>query len=193
MNPLSLILKFAKGLAGNGEKVEEPLNILVVDDNASDLLFIEQIIKNRGHTCELAETLQLADVMLVARKGNYDGVLLDVSFDGTDKTGIEFFVKLKKLYKDLTVIFVTNGLSKPHIPNLPEGLIILVTKPKDVTDYELAIEFSIKIFAMVKQHQIAVNARLSNVSATMLLALIAAFLAGRFWPQISDVIDSFAK
>ena len=82
---------------------EQPLNILVVDDEPAYRLVLNQTLKACGHKTETCESGDSAIELL--RKNKYDIVLLDYKMPGTSGINVLQWMYGKKM--EIPVILIT--------------------------------------------------------------------------------------
>jgi PAS domain S-box-containing protein len=119
-------------------QASRPLDVLVVDPGASDLLFVERFLTARGHAVINAGSGDLA--LRLAAQTTFDAVLCDARLLGRDGTPVA--AGLRSTTGCATARFVLSApgpLDPQMIPATIEGA-VLVSRPYDVEELRRLIE-----------------------------------------------------
>ena len=90
-----------------------PVSILLVDDDANNLLALESILEGPGHRLVKVQTAD--DALMALMNEDYAAIVLDVQMP--DLSGIELakLIKQRKKTQHIPLIFLTAHLSLIHI------------------------------------------------------------------------------
>ena len=77
--------------------------ILIVDDETNISMMLEEILKNKGHGVECADSGELALALL--RKSVFDIVITDLRMEGM--SGLELLTKCREYFPSVTVVLMT--------------------------------------------------------------------------------------
>jgi len=80
-------------------------NILVVDDDPDFRITLVAILKNMGHTVEMADSGQVG--LNLIKSNAFNVVLLDIIMPEMD--GVEVLREIKKIYLDIKIIMMSGG------------------------------------------------------------------------------------
>jgi len=96
-------------LFGRKKKIENPRNILAIEDDPTFQKFISTVLGKRGHNVTISENGEKG--LELARSKNFDLIILDEVLP--DIRGAEICRRLKfdEKYKSLPVLFLTAGNS----------------------------------------------------------------------------------
>jgi len=112
-------------------------NILIVDDQASNVAMLEQLLAEAGYT-RVASTMEPTEVCALHRKNGYDLILLDLQMPGMD--GFQVMEGLKTSDADdyLPVIVLT---AQPghKLQALQAGAKDFISKPLDLVEVKTRI------------------------------------------------------
>jgi two-component system response regulator PilR (NtrC family) len=112
-------------------------NILVVDDDLSLREVMEMIIRNAGHTVELAENGQKGLEMALARE--YDLIICDIRMPGL--TGLEVLKRLRQENRQTTLILISAYASDDKaVEAMKYGAYDFIPKPFRPTELMSAID-----------------------------------------------------
>ena len=81
-------------------------SILIVDDQASNVLLLEQLLGDAGYTC-VTSTMNPREVCALHRKNCYDLILLDLQMPGMDGFQVMEALKTNALEAYLPVLVIT--------------------------------------------------------------------------------------
>jgi len=112
-----------------------PLDVLVVDPDASDLVFIERFLTARGHAVVNAGTGEIA--LRLASQTSFDAVLCDARLVGRDGTPIA--AALRASDGCVEARFVLSSL-EPDDRAVPVDGAVVVARPYDVEELRRLIE-----------------------------------------------------
>jgi DNA-binding NtrC family response regulator len=110
---------------------DEPVSLLLVDDELDFLAAVKKALSSRGFDVETAENGERAVERL--RQHRPDVVVLDVKMPGID--GVQLFRRIHLVYPDVPVILLTgHGTVKQAFETSKEGVFEYLTKPCDVDE-----------------------------------------------------------
>lgn len=114
-------------------QVQEPLNILIVDDEPHAAKFISELLQVDGHQTALAHDLGRARNWLSERK--FDLVLCDMRLDG--EVGTDLLPAVKEKQPECLTVFVTGyGSVDTAVRAIHEGAFDYISKPLDLIEIE---------------------------------------------------------
>jgi PAS domain S-box-containing protein len=115
-----------------------PLDVLVVDPGATDLMFVERFLTSRGHAVINAGSGELA--IRLASQTSFDAVLCDARLMGRDGTPIAVTLRDTSGCTDARFVLSSATALEPH--QLPSGFrqATVVTRPYDVEELRRLIE-----------------------------------------------------
>jgi PAS domain S-box-containing protein len=115
-----------------------PLDVLVVDPGATDLMFVERFLTSRGHAVINAGSGELA--LRLAAQTSFDAVLCDARLTGRD--GVRIAAALRLLPGCAESRFVLSMSSTDDARELPSAMpgATIVTRPYDVEELRRLIE-----------------------------------------------------
>jgi DNA-binding response OmpR family regulator len=109
-------------------------HILVVDDNASILLFIKRMLEEVGHTCTTCDSVD--NGLAAMRQATFDLVMTDIVMP--DREGIEFIREMRAAAPDLVILAMSGtGIGKHDVLNMALHLGASATIPKPFRRQEL--------------------------------------------------------
>src|SRR5271167_3074638 len=124
-------------------------NILIVDDQESNVSLLEQMLSEAGYTC-VTSTMQPQEVCALHRKNCYDLILLDLQMPGID--GFQVMEGLKTNNADgyLPVIVLT---AQPghKLRALQAGAKDFISKPFDLVEVKTRIHNILEVRLLYKQ------------------------------------------
>jgi signal transduction histidine kinase len=111
-----------------GEKAE-PVAILLVDDNPSNLLALESILDSPDHQLVKAQTAD--EALLALMKVEYAAIILDVQMPGVDGIELARLIKQRKKTQNIPILFLTGHyLENEHaVLGYGAGAVDYLTKP----------------------------------------------------------------
>jgi nitrogen-specific signal transduction histidine kinase len=126
------------GRAADAGHASRPLDVLVVDPGASDLLFVERFLTSRGHAVINAGSGELA--LRLAAQTTFDAVVCDARLMGRD--GRPVAVTLRETPGCAGARFVLSASSPIDPPSVPVAVAdaALVARPYDVEELRRLIE-----------------------------------------------------
>ena len=125
-------------IAASTGHASRPLDVLVVDPGASDLLFVERFLTSRGHAVINATNGDLA--LRLAEQTSFDAVVCDARLRSRDGTPVAALLRRTKgCAAARFVLSAESALGEQHLPNLVEGA-SLVARPYDVEKLRRLIE-----------------------------------------------------
>jgi len=115
-----------------------PLDVLVVDPGASDLLFVERFLTARGHAVVNAGSGELA--LRLAVQTSFDAVVCDARLLGRDGAPVAAALRAASGCAAARFVLSASGhLGAPLVPATVEGA-ALVSRPYDVEELRRLIE-----------------------------------------------------
>ncbi|MFA7280295.1 MAG: response regulator [Sterolibacterium sp.] len=124
-------------------------SILIVDDQESNVLLLEQLLHEAGYTC-VASTMKPQEVFALHRKNRYDLILLDLQMPGMD--GFQVMEGLKTNDADgyLPVLVIT---AQPghKLRALQAGAKDFVSKPFDLVEVRTRIHNMLEVRLLYKK------------------------------------------
>jgi DNA-binding NtrC family response regulator len=124
-------------------------NILIVDDQESNVILLEQLLRETGYTSVTA-TMKSEEVCTLHRSNVYDLILLDLKMPGKD--GFEVLEELKTVATDdyLPVLVIT--VEPDHkLLALQAGAKDFITKPFDLVEVKLRIRNMLEVRLLYKK------------------------------------------
>ncbi len=123
--------------------------ILIVDDQESNVLLLEQMLADAGYTC-VASTMDPREVCELHRKHHYDLILLDLQMPGMD--GFQVMEALKAIETDsyLPVLVITAQPSH-KLRALQAGAKDFISKPFDVVEVQTRIRNMLEVRLLHKK------------------------------------------
>jgi PAS domain S-box-containing protein len=91
---------------------EKMKTILLIEDNAADAMFIDELLQGSGCACELKRCERLSQAFALADAQSFDAVLLDLGLP--DSIGIETLSRLQERMPDVPVVVLT-GMSDQEV------------------------------------------------------------------------------
>jgi CheY-like chemotaxis protein len=115
----------------------QPLDVLIVDPEASDLAFVERFLSSRGHAVITAATGDLA--LRLAGQTTFDAVICSTRLVGRD--GVSIATALRSIPGCAKARFVL-AADMPDLDETPQAIdgTVLVAKPYDVEELRRLIE-----------------------------------------------------
>ena len=124
-------------------------SILIVDDQESNIILLEQLLRETGYT-RVASTMNPEEVCALHRKNRYDLILLDLQMPGMD--GFQVMEGLKTLDSNgyLPVLVIT---AQPghKLRALQAGARDFVSKPFDLVEVKLRIHNMLEVRLLHKK------------------------------------------
>ena len=124
-------------------------SILIVDDQESNVMLLEQLLENTGYT-NVTSTMDSREVCALHRKNRYDLILLDLQMPGMD--GFEVMEGLKESKTDdyLPVLVLT---AQPSHKNqaLLFGAKDFISKPFDLVEVKTRIHNMLEVRLLYKK------------------------------------------
>jgi len=138
-------------------KIDEPINILLVDDRAENLLALEAIIENEEYN--LIKAYSGEEALKYLLKYDFAAILLDVQMPGMDGFGTAKIIKTREKTKNIPILFITaNHMDSEHIfMGYSVGAIDYLLKPFDPFILKSKVEGFVELYKMkqklIKQAQ----------------------------------------
>jgi PAS domain S-box-containing protein len=124
-------------------------SILIVDDQQSNVLLLEEMLRDAGYAC-LASTNNPYEVCALHRKNRYELILLDLQMPGID--GFQVMEGLKEIEADgyLPVLVIT---AQPghKLRALAAGAKDFISKPFDVVEVRTRIHNMLEVRLLYKK------------------------------------------
>ncbi|MDB4878362.1 MAG: hypothetical protein JWM41_4808 [Gemmatimonadetes bacterium] len=122
----------------NAGQAPAPLDVLVVDPGATDLMFVERFLTSRGHAVINAGSGELA--IRLASQTSFDAVLCDARLLGRDGKSIAVTLRDTSGCADARFVLSAASPLEPH--QLPGAFrnAVVVTRPYDVEELRRLIE-----------------------------------------------------
>jgi len=113
---------------------DQPLSILIVDDDRMCRRILEVLLKQLGHDADMAEDAE--EALSKATKNRYDIIFLDIGLPNT--SGIDFAKSIRFEYKQDAVLVATTGhvLDTDHGRYDSAGISFVFEKPIDFEKLE---------------------------------------------------------
>ncbi len=124
-------------------------NILIVDDQQSNVLLLGEMLRDAGYAC-IASTIDPYAVCELHRKNRYDLILLDLQMPGMD--GFQVMEGLKEIETDgyLPVLVIT-AQPAHKLRALATGAKDFVSKPFDLVEVQTRIHNMLEVRLLYKQ------------------------------------------
>ena len=123
--------------------------VLIVDDQESNVILLEQILHGAGYTC-VASTMNPHEVCALHRKNRYDLILLDLQMPGMDGFQVMEGLKTNDADAYLPVLVIT---AQPghKLRALQAGAKDFVSKPFDLVEVKTRIHNMLEVRLLYKQ------------------------------------------
>lgn len=125
------------GRPADAGQASRPLDVLVVDPGASDLLFVERFLTSRGHAVINASTAELA--LRLANQGSFDAVVCDAQLLGRDGAPVAAALRRAPACVDARFVLSVQSADPQHPPPGVPGAEV-VARPYDVEELRRLIE-----------------------------------------------------
>jgi PAS domain S-box-containing protein len=125
------------GRAADAGHASRPLDVLVVDPGASDLLFVERFLTSRGHAVINAGSGELA--LRLANQGAFDAVVCDARLLGRDGKPVAAALREAAGCGDARFVLSVQSADDQHLPPVIPGAQV-VARPYDVEELRRLIE-----------------------------------------------------
>jgi PAS domain S-box-containing protein len=124
-------------------------SILIVDDQASNVSLLEQLLSEAGYTC-VASTMNPEEVCALHRKNRYDLILLDLQMPGMDGFQVMEGLKTNEADGYLPVIVLT---AQPghKLRALQAGARDFISKPFDLVEVKTRIHNMVEVRLLYKR------------------------------------------
>jgi PAS domain S-box-containing protein len=126
--------------AGNATvagQASRPLDVLVVDPGASDLMFVERFLTSRGHAVINAGSGELA--LRLANQGSFDAVVCDANLLGRDGIPVAAALRRAPACTDARFVLSVQSADGQHPTSVIPGAEV-VARPYDVEELRRLIE-----------------------------------------------------
>jgi len=136
-------------------------SILIVDDQAANVLLLEQLLESTGYT-HVSSTMDPLEVVALHAQHRYDLILLDLKMPGMDGFQVMEALKQNKLDQYLCVIVLT---AEPghKLRALQAGAKDFISKPFDLVEVKTRIHNMLEVRLLYK--------KLENYSKLLELAM----------------------
>jgi len=124
-------------------------NILIVDDQETNVLLLEQLLADAGYTA-VASTMNPQEVCALHRRNRYDLILLDLQMPGMDGFQVIEALKTNKTDGYLPVLVIT---AQPghKLRALQAGAKDFVSKPFDLVEVKTRIHNMLEVRLLYKK------------------------------------------
>jgi diguanylate cyclase (GGDEF)-like protein len=124
-------------------------NILVVDDQESDISLIKQLLSEAGYVC-VSSTMKPQEVCELHRQNHYDLILLDLQMPDMD--GFQVMEGLKQMEtRGYVPILVISALPDQKLRALNAGAKDFISKPFDLIEVKMRIYNMLEVRLLYKQ------------------------------------------
>lgn len=124
-------------------------SILIVDDQPSNVLLLEEMLHDAGYTC-ITSTIDPYAVADLYRNNHYDLVLLDLQMPGMD--GFQVMEELKKIETDAYLpVLVITAQPGHKLRALAAGAKDFVSKPLDLIEVQTRIHNMLEVRLLYKK------------------------------------------
>ena len=107
--------------------MQEPVNILLVDDKAENLLALESILERSGYNLVRAYSGQ--DALLALLADEYAAIVLDVQMPGMSGIELAQIIRRRKKTEHVPILFLTAHSDENAIAGYRAGAVDFLTKP----------------------------------------------------------------
>jgi len=107
--------------------LQEPVNILLVDDKAENLLALESILERSGYNLVRAYSGQ--DALLALLADEYAAIVLDVQMPGMSGIELAQIIRRRKKTEHVPILFLTAHGDENAIAGYRAGAVDFLTKP----------------------------------------------------------------
>ena len=126
-------------------------NILIVDDQPSNVLLLEQMLEDAGYT-RIASVTDPFKVCALHRNNNFDLILLDLQMPGMD--GFQVMAELKGMQlNDYLPILVITAQPSHKLRALAAGAKDFISKPFDLIEVQTRIRNMLEVRLLYKKLQ----------------------------------------
>jgi CheY-like chemotaxis protein len=124
-------------------------SILIVDDQESNILLLEQMLDEAGYT-SIASTMDPSEVCTLHRKHRYDLILLDLQMPGMDGFQVMETLKTNEEEAYLPVLVIT---AQPghKLRALQAGARDFISKPFDLVEVQMRIRNMLEVRLLYKK------------------------------------------
>jgi PAS domain S-box-containing protein len=124
-------------------------NILIVDDQAANVILLDQLLGEAGYTC-VTSTMDPQEVCALHCKDHYDLILLDLQMPGMD--GFEVMESLKKnATDDYLPVIVLTAQPGHKLRALQAGAKDFISKPFDLIEVKTRIHNMLEVRLLYKK------------------------------------------
>jgi adenylate cyclase len=167
--------------------------ILIVDDQAANVLLLERLLQGANYTC-VASTTNPREVCDLHRKNGYDLILLDLQMPGMD--GFEVMERLTEVEKEgyLSVLVIT-AQPEHKLRALKAGAKDFVTKPFDLVEVQARVHNLLEVRLLHLQSKRLYNDIVAEqkVSEGLLRNVLPQAIIERLKTQPGAIADSFSE
>lgn len=124
-------------------------SILIVDDQESNVMLLEQLLSGAGYTC-VTSTMKPEEVCALHRKNVYDLILLDLQMPGMD--GFQVMASLKTNAADAYLpVLVITAQPGHKLRALQAGARDFISKPFDLVEVKTRIHSMLEVRLLYKK------------------------------------------
>lgn len=124
-------------------------SILIVDDQDTNVLLLEEMLRDVGYTC-IASTIDPYAVCALHRKNCYDLILLDLQMPGKD--GFQVMEELKQIEtKGYPPVLVITAQTDHKLRALASGAKDFISKPFDLVEVQTRIRNMLEVRLLYKK------------------------------------------
>jgi CheY-like chemotaxis protein len=129
------------------------VQILIVDDIASNVLLLEQMLSETGYQ-NITSTMDPHKVVELHRANNYDLIILDLQMPGMDGFQVMEALKSQRVNDYLSILVITAQIEQKW-RSLAAGAKGFIGKPFDIVEIDRHIRKLITENLWIKQHQMS--------------------------------------
>src|SRR4030066_1960018 len=124
-------------------------DILIVDDQQSNISLLEQLLSEAGYAC-VTSTMNPQEVCALHRKNHYDLILLDLQMPGMD--GFQVMEGLKEITEnDYLPVLVITAQPSHKLRALQAGAKDFISKPFDLLEVKTRIRNMLEVRLLYKK------------------------------------------
>ncbi len=123
--------------------------ILIVDDQETNVMLLDQLLREAGHT-SISSTMNPEEVCELHRTNNYDLILLDLQMPGMDGFQVMEALKANETDHYLPVLVIT-AQPEHKLRSLHSGARDFVSKPFDLIEVKMRIRNNLEVRLLYKK------------------------------------------